>query len=70
MPGPAQDRGHPQHQLVDAERLGEVVVATGDEPLDPVVGCVACGQEQHRREPSRRIAKLPTDLEPVDARAA
>ena len=64
--GATQDRGDTQHEFVDAERLGQVVVAAVDEALDPVVGCVACGQEEHRRDRARR-PQLAADLVSVDA---
>ncbi len=45
--GAAQDRSQPQHQLLQAERLGHVVVAARGEAGDPVVDAVPGGQEQH-----------------------
>ena len=37
----------PRDDLLEAERLGDVVVAAGGQPGDPVLDGVAGGQEQH-----------------------
>src|SRR5262245_42718621 len=43
--GAAQHRVHPGQQLLDAERLDDVVVGAGPQPTDTVAGGVAGGQE-------------------------
>ena len=48
---PAQDRPHARDQLLDAEGLGDVVVAAESEPADLVLGRVASGEEQDRQVP-------------------
>src|SRR5664280_1879911 len=45
---PAQQGAQPGNQLLQAERLGDVVVATDGQPGDPVLGAVARGEEDHR----------------------
>ena len=47
-PGAAQDRADPRDQLLEAERLGDVVVAADRQPADLVLGGVAGGQEDDR----------------------
>ena len=44
----AQHDPDPRHQLLDAERLGHVVVAADGQPVDLLLGGVASGQEDHR----------------------
>ena len=46
-PGAAQDRADPGDDLLQAERLGDVVVAADGQALDLVGGVVARGEEQH-----------------------
>src|SRR6476646_12304720 len=48
---PAQDRPYARDQLLDAEGLGDVVVAAEGEPADLVLGRVASGEEQDRQVP-------------------
>ena len=48
-PGAPQQRAQPQHDLFQAERLGDVVVATGGEAGDAVLYRVLCRQQQHRQ---------------------
>ena len=45
---PAHQRLYPCHQLGDLERLGEVVIGPGVEPLNLLVQLTAGGQHQHR----------------------
>ncbi len=45
---PSHQRLYPRHQLRHLERLGEVVVGTGIEPLNLLVQLAAGGQYQHR----------------------
>ena len=49
MPAAAQHRGDPGHELLEAERLHEVVVAAQGEAPHLVLGGVPSGEEQHRR---------------------
>ena len=44
----AQQRAQPGEQLLEGERLGQVVVGAGVEPLDPVADGVAGGEHQDR----------------------
>ncbi len=46
--GPADQAPQPGDDLLQAERLGHVVVATGGDPGDAVLHRVPGGQEQHR----------------------
>ena len=46
-PGPAQQPAQPGDDLLQAERLGHVVIAAGGDPADPVLHRVPRGQEQH-----------------------
>src|SRR3954447_4642336 len=61
----AQERGDPQRELLQRERLGDVVVAAADEAGDAVVLRVARGEEDHRHEVARG-AQPAADLEAVD----
>jgi hypothetical protein len=63
----AGERAQPCEQLVERERLDEVVVGAAVEPGDPVRDRVARGQHQHRR-PDACGAQPPARLEAVDAR--
>src|SRR5690606_19842064 len=63
--GAAQDGADARVQLLQAERLGDVVVAAGGQPLQLVLGGVA-GGEEHRRG---RAAAAPEPGAGVDARA-
>ena len=47
-PGAAQDRADPRDQLLEAERLGDVVVAAERQAADLVLGRVARGEEDDR----------------------
>ena len=64
---PPQQRAQPRPQLAQRERLDEVVVGAGVEPVDAVVDRVARGQHQHRRAVAGR-AQPAADLEPVEPR--
>ena len=66
LAGPAQQGADPGEQLLERERLHQVVVGAGLEPLDAVGDRVARGQHQDRRAAALG-AKLAADLEPVDA---
>ena len=46
--GAAHERPQPGHDLLEAERLGDVVVAAGRQPGHPVLDGVAGGEEQDR----------------------
>ena len=54
-------------ELLDAERLGHVVVAAEREAADLVLGRIACGEEEDR-EPRALAAQAARHLEPVDVR--
>ena len=43
-----QQRAQPQHQFLDGERFGHVVVATRGQAGDPVLDRITRGQEKHR----------------------
>ena len=45
--GPPAQRLHPGHQLLEGERLGQVVVGAELQPLDPVGDRAARGEHQH-----------------------
>ena len=45
--GPAQQPAQPGQHLLQAERLGDVVVAAGGDAGDPVLDSIPGGQEQH-----------------------
>ncbi len=47
-PARRSSAAQPGHDLLQAERLGHVVVAAGGQPGDPVLDGVLRGQEQHR----------------------
>src|SRR6185312_4798707 len=65
--GAAQQRADAREQLLERERLRQVVVGAGVEPLDPVLDLRARGQHQDRNL-AALAAQRPRDLEPVDAR--
>ena len=62
-----RQRGQARHQFFEGERLDEIVVAAGLEPVDPVVDAGEIGEEEHRRRnalgPHQR-----DDAEPVELR--
>ncbi len=60
-----QQRAHAREQLVEVERLHDVVVRAGVEPGDPVGDGLTRGQHQHGRAVAAR-AQPPAHLEPVD----
>jgi hypothetical protein len=45
----ARKRGEARHQLLEGERLHQIVVPAGLESVDAVVDSVEVGQEEHRR---------------------
>ena len=55
---------HAHDQLGERERLGEVVVAAGVEPRQPVGQRAAGGEEEHRRVDAVRAQRL-ADVAPV-----
>jgi hypothetical protein len=61
----ARERAQACQQLVERERLGEVVIGAGVEAVDPVRHGGARGQHQHRR-PHALGAQPAADLEPVE----
>ena len=63
--GPAQHRPDPRRQLVQVERLGDVVVRPQVQALGLVGGGAPGGQQDHRDGPA--LAQLPHDLDAVDA---
>src|SRR6266540_2868363 len=62
--GAPQHRADPRGQLLEAERLGDVVVAAEGQAADLVVGRVPGGQEHHGGT-GTGVAQLPDDLEAV-----
>ena len=67
LAGPAQQRPQPRLELLERERLDQVVVGADVEPLDAIVDRVAGGEHQDRRAVAG-LAHPARDLEPVDAR--
>ena len=63
--GAAQQRPQPRLELLQRERLDEVVVGAGVQAGDAIVDGVARGQHQHRRAIAG-VAQAPADLEAVD----
>jgi D-alanyl-D-alanine carboxypeptidase/D-alanyl-D-alanine-endopeptidase (penicillin-binding protein 4) len=65
--GPPTQRPDPGHQLVEGERLGQVVVGAELQPLDPVGDRTARGEHQH---PGQRAGRhqVGADLVAVDTR--
>src|SRR5512132_2684697 len=53
-------------QLLEGERLDQVVVGPGVQAADPVGHAVAGGEHEHRR-PAAGLAQPPADLDPVQA---
>ena len=64
---PAQQRAQPGEQLLERERLGQVVVGPGVEALDPVADGVARGEHQDR-DAVADLAQGAGGLQPVEAR--
>ena len=62
---PARQRLQPRQQLGEGERLGQIVVATGTQALDPILDVTQRAQHQHRRLIARR-AQRRDDRQPVD----
>ena len=62
---PPQQRAQARLQLLERERLDEVVVGARVEPGDPVVDRVAGGEHQHRRAVAG-VAQAAADLQAVD----
>jgi len=62
---PAQDRGDPEHELLRAERLREVIVRAEFQSADAVGFVLACGQHQDRH--AGRVRILPQASEDVEA---
>lgn len=44
----ARDGGQPRHELVHGERLDQVVVAAGGEPVEPILDQIPRRQKEHR----------------------
>lgn len=65
--GPADDRMDAGDQLFAVERLRHVIVRTGAEALDLVVGVIGTGQDQDRRFDPRE-PQLAQDLQAVHIR--
>ena len=63
----AQQRPQPRLELLERERLDEVVVGARVQAGDAVVDRVARGEHQHRRAVAG-VAQPPAHLEPVDVR--
>ena len=61
----AQQRAQAGLELVDVERLDQIVVGAGVEPVDPVAHGVAGGQHQHR-DAVALAPQQPAHLETVD----
>ena len=64
--GSAGERAQPREQLLERERLHQVVVGAGVEPFDAIIDCVASRQHQHRR-PHILVAQSPANVEAVQA---
>ena len=62
---PAQHDPYPSHQLLDAERLGDVVVAADRQPVDLVLGRVLGGEEDDRHLVAGAVHAF-EDLDAVD----
>ena len=67
VPGAADQRPQPGEQLVERERLGQVVVAAGVEPIHPVADRVAGGEHQNGDVVAGR-AQHPGRLQAVEPR--
>jgi hypothetical protein len=64
---PAGERPQAGDELLERERLDQVVIRPAVEPVDSVADSVAGGQHQHRRGRPRR-PQPPARLEAVDSR--
>ncbi len=62
---PAQQGAHPRPQFGQGERLDEVVVRTGVEPVHAIAHGLTRGHHQDRRVVAR-VPHAPCDLEPVE----
>ena len=62
---PPQDRPDPGHDLLEAERLRDVVVAAEREPSHLLLGAVA-GREEQDRHPHAVGTEAPAHLEAVE----
>ncbi len=60
-----QQRAQARLELLQGERLDQVVVGAGVEPRHPIVDGIARGEHQHRRAVAG-VAQPAADLEPVD----
>ena len=67
--GAADERAHPRQHLLDVERLRDVIVGAGVDPLHLVRPAVARGQKQHRHG-APVAAPLLEHGEPVEPRQA
>ena len=65
--GAPQQRAQPREQLLERERLDQVVVGAGVEPADAVGHRVARGEDEHRRAVAGG-AQPAAHLEPVHVR--
>jgi len=65
--GATQDSSHPQHELLDEKRFGQVVVGAELQTED-AVGVRATRGEEEDGDPVSVGAQLPADLEAVDPR--
>src|SRR3954452_3817402 len=65
--GPAHERPDAGQQLVERERLDQVVVGPAVQAADPVLDAVAGGEHQRGR-PHPLLAQLPADVEADDPR--
>jgi len=62
----AQEAPQAGEELVEGERLDDVVVGAGVEPAHPVADRVACGEHEDGR-PYAALPERAARLEPVDA---
>jgi hypothetical protein len=62
----AQDRGHPEHEFIDGEGFGEVVVTPGSEATDTILGLGESREEEDGRCRTGG-AQTPAHFESIDA---